>query len=114
MSKVKWYPVNSGLRGDFVNKIQVKNLELYDSRPLGELYSEEKETFRIVNHGQRPYEFLDDVHLTVTFELSLDRIKIQRFVFSLLDWLGDVGGLIEILFISFSLVYALFHYQTFE
>ena len=50
----------------------------------------------------------------MTFELSLDRIKIQRFVFSLLDWLGDVGGLIEVLFISFSLVYVIFHYQTFE
>ena len=86
------------------------SLELYDNRPLGELLVEEEDIFRIVPFGERPYEFSDAVHLTVTFELSLNRIKIQRFVFSLLDWLGDVGGLLEILFISFSLVYMLFHY----
>ena len=50
----------------------------------------------------------------VSFEVSLDRIKIQRIVFSLLEWLGDVGGLLEILYISFSLLYLAFHYQTFE
>ena len=50
----------------------------------------------------------------VSFEVSQDRIKIQRIVFSLLEWLGDVGGLLEILYITFSLIYIVFHYQTFE
>ena len=46
--------------------------------------------------------------------MSLDRTKISRNVFSLLDWVSDVGGLLEILFIGFSLIYMVYHYQTFE
>ena len=50
-----------------MNKIQRTNLELYDNRPLGELLSEEHDIFRIVPNGERPYEFPDDVHVTVAF-----------------------------------------------
>ena len=46
--------------------------------------------------------------------MSLDRTKISRNVFSFLDWASDVGGLLEMLFISFSLIYMVYHYQTFE
>ena len=35
-------------------------------------------------------------------------------MFSLLDWLGDIGGLFEIFFISFSLIISIYHYKTFE
>ena len=47
MAKVKWYPIVSNNREEFVNKIQMTNLELYDYRTLGELYSEEDNIFRI-------------------------------------------------------------------
>ena len=110
MSKVTWYPITSKTRGEFVNKIQMTNLELYDSITLGELYPQEEDIFRIVSHDSRPWEFDDAVHVQVTFEVSLDRIKIQRFVFSLLDCLGDVGGLLEILGVCFTLIYMLYHY----
>ena len=89
-------------------------MELYDNIPLGELYPESREIFKITSQNQRPYEFPDGNQVVVSYEVSLDRIKIQRIVFSFLEWLGDVGGLLEILFISFSLVYMVFHYQTFE
>ena len=46
--------------------------------------------------------------------MSLDRIKIQRYVFSILECLGDVGGLHEILAIIFGLIYGVFHYETYE
>ena len=99
---------------EFVNHIQVTQLELYDNIPLGELYPESREIFKITSQNQRPYEFPDGNQVVVSFEVSLDRIKIQRIVFSLLEWLGDVGGLLEILYITFSLLYMAFHYQTFE
>ena len=102
------------MRMEFVNHIQTTQLELYDSIPLGELFPQNKKIFSVVPGEARPYEFFDNNHVVVSFEVSLDRIKIQRFVFSFLDWLGDVGGLLEILFISFSLIYMVFHYQTFE
>ena len=46
---------------------------------------------------KRPYEFDDNVHVAVTFELDLDLTVIDRQVYSILDWLGDIGGLAEAL-----------------
>ena len=97
-----------------MNHIQTTQLELYDNIPLGELYPQDEKIFSVVPGEARPYEFFDNNHVVVSFEVSLNRIKIQRFVFSFLDWLGDVGGLLEILFISFSLIYMAYHYQTFD
>ena len=50
----------------------------------------------------------------IVYEMNLDIRHVQRNVFSLLDWLGDVGGLFEILFIFFSLIMSVYHYKTFE
>ena len=33
------------------------------------------------------------MHISITFEFDLDLIVIDRQVYSILDWLGDVGGL---------------------
>ena len=32
----------------------------------------------------------------------------------MLDWIGDVGGLLEAMFVIFSLLIAIYHYKTFE
>ena len=88
-----------------MNRVQLTELELQDSIPLGELHTENDNIFKIVADTTRPYEVEDAVHMTIAYELSLDRILIQRNVFSFLDWLGDVGGLLEILFILYSLIY---------
>ena len=39
------------------------------------------------------------MHISITFEFDLDLIVIDRQVYSILDWLGDVGGLGEALFL---------------
>ena len=46
--------------------------------------------------------------------MSLNRRRIQRNVSSLLDWLGDIGGLFETFFVIFSVVINLYHYKTYE
>ena len=48
--------------------------------------------------GIRPYEFPDAVHLSLSYEMNLDKFVIYRTVYTTLDWLGDVGGLMGILF----------------
>ena len=63
MSKVKWYPITSNKRAEFVNLIQMTSLELYDSRALGELYDEAETIFRIDAVNERPWEFYDAVHV---------------------------------------------------
>ena len=43
------------------------------------------------------YEFNDQVHLAISYEMDLNLHVIERTVYTLLDWLGDVGGLMGIL-----------------
>ena len=35
-------------------------------------------------------------------------------MFSLLDWIGEVGGLLEALFVLFSVLITFYNYKTFE
>ena len=61
----------------------------------------------IFNHKHtinRPYEFTDNVHLQITFELELTQYRVDRDVYSMLDWIGDVGGLNEGLTIILTLI----------
>ena len=46
----------------------------------------------------RPYEFRDKVHLSISYEMDLNLYEISRTVYTSLDWLGDVGGLMGIMF----------------
>lgn len=48
-----------------------------------------------MEQGTRPYEFDNQVHISVTFEVDLDLTVIDRSVYNVLDWIGDIGGLGE-------------------
>ena len=54
----------------------------------------------------RPYEFPDNVHMQITFEFDLTLYRVDRDVYSILDWVGDLGGLSEGLVIMLSFIYA--------
>ena len=43
----------------------------------------------------RPYEFADSVQMQVTYEFDLNLYRVDRDVYSLLDWIGDIGGVME-------------------
>ena len=47
---------------------------------------------------KRPYEKDNKVHIQLAYELNLDLKVIDRQVYNILDWLGDIGGLGEALF----------------
>ena len=47
----------------------------------------------------RPYEYEDLVHLAVSYEFNLNLYGVERDVYNVLDWLGDVGGLRDALFL---------------
>ena len=49
-------------------------------------------------HTLRPYEFPDRVHLSLSYEIDLNMRVYDRAVYTALDWLGDIGGLMGILF----------------
>ena len=61
--------------------------------------------FTIEEDGTRPYEFDNQVHMALTFEMDLDLGNINRQVYNLIDWIGDIGGLGEgCFFISVTLL----------
>ena len=75
---------------------------------------EDYNIFKIHETKKRPYEFRDNVHIQVTFEFDLDFTVTDRQVYSILDWLGDTGGLVEALFFIGGTVLILFNYTQFE
>ena len=64
--------------------------------------------------GERPYEYFDSVHTAITYEMNLNRIKIQRNVFSTFELLGDIGGVQSILLTLVGFIMSAYHYQRFE
>ena len=81
---------------------------------VGQLTEVEGSIFGIRQLDKRPYEFKDDVHLVVSYEFDLSRRKIDREVYNLFDWLGDLGGLKTALLLILGYVNSLVNYETFE
>ena len=75
---------------------------------------EDYNVFKIHETKKRPYEFKDSVHIQVTFEFDLDFTVTDRQVYSVLDWLGDIGGLVEALFFIGGTVLIFFNYTHFD
>ena len=65
---------------------------------LDELTHTDIRVFTTEEQSVRPYEFKDNVHLSISYEMELNKQSIDRTVYTLLDWLGDVGGLQGIIF----------------
>ena len=48
-----------------------------------------------------PYDFFDDIQLSITFEFDLTLYEMERTAYNVLDWIGDIGGLLEALLVFF-------------
>ena len=61
------------------------------------LFQETRDIFSLKTGSVRPSTYTDDsldaITGSVVFELSQDRLLVQRIVYSSLDFLADVGGL---------------------
>ena len=56
----------------------------------------------------KPWDFPDNVQVSITYELSRDLDKVNRKVYSILDYLGDIGGLAGALVSLFSAAVMIF------
>ena len=70
--------------------------------------------FSIHDRGERPYEFKDRVHKTLSFEMSTNLATVDREVYTGLDWVGDLGGLFDGLKLMFSSVLAILTYKNYD
>lgn len=68
--------------------------------------------FHTVTGPIRFYDFKDNVQFAVTYELSLDLHVINRKVYGLLDFLGDIGGLTGSLRAIFTLAIMVFQHKA--
>ena len=62
----------------------------------------------------RPYEFYDDIHVTLSFEFDLNRGRIEREAYNMMDLLGDLGGLKTALLVLLAYLNSFVNYHSFE
>ena len=103
-SRTRYIPLNSQLREDYVYKVQLTDLQLQDARfSISAFTQDDKRVFGINQVDRRPWDYEDRIVLAVTIEMDLDLQQINRQVYNILDWIGDIGGLGEgCFFISFT------------
>ena len=115
-SKFVWFPVGSTDRKEIINEIQIQELNLQD-RPLqfSSLTEQDMEIFTISKTGDRPFEFDNSrVHMALSYEMNLDLIYTEREVYSLFDWVGDLGGLHDGVRLFFVACIAFFNYNYYS
>ena len=114
-TRFEYIPVNSQIREEAVYKVRLTDLELQDEYYQFSQLTEDK--MRIFGNSfqfSRPYEFTDRVHLQITWEFDLNLYRVDRDVYSILDWIGDVGGLSEGLVIGLGAILTLLNFKRFE
>jgi len=100
-SRLTWFPINSSARQEFSNNVEMTELELQDFKlmQIGHITEFETQIFSVSESKTRPYEYPDNVHLSISYEFKLDLYRVERDVYNFLDLLGDIGGLRDALFI---------------
>ena len=100
------------MRLDYYNYIELTELDLQDEPwSLGFDAYDVIDIFSIRRGEARPYDFFDDVQLSITYELDRDLRVTKRNVYIFMDWLGDIGGLAGSLYALFGAAVAIFQYK---
>ena len=115
-SRLLWHRMSDQTRIDYLKKVFTTGVYLQDTRQiaLGTITADAGTIFSIRDLQILPYDFFDNIHCCVTYEFDLTYYEMERTAYNLLDWFGDMGGLLEALWIFFVAIYAFMHYQTFD
>ena len=85
-------------RTEIANLIEVTYLDLQDNlMQFGDVTEDNRNITTIRDYQSRSYGSDDDIQVSIIYERDLDFHRVDREVYSILDWLGDVGGLYEAL-----------------
>ena len=110
-----WFPIKSTSREEIVNEITIEELQLQNSPfQFSDLTEVETELFSIKKVGTRPYEFDDKIHHSISYEMNLDLLATDRELYSILDWIGDLGGLYDGLKLFFVALISFFNYNLYS
>ena len=100
--------MSSQIRQESISKVKKDRITMLDEyEDLGGFVKEHATVFRTENIGLRPMEFDKFSHMGVVYEMDFDMRSFDRRVYTVLDWLSDVGGLSRAISAGFGMVYGL-------
>ena len=105
-SNMHWIPLFSNVKEEWSRKVQVSDIYFDDNWYMitGVVGQENSRFFTVSENALRAFEFEDNSHFLLRYEMSDSLIEYQRSVYSALDWLGDIGGLSEAIKAIFILI----------
>lgn len=111
-SVLVWNVVSPQIRSDYYNYIDLTSVSLNDEIWDAGMRTVKHDIFETRPGPFRLWDFPDDVHTVITYELNRDLSIIKRKVFSILDFLGSIGGLAGALIAIFSIAIVIFQYKA--
>ena len=117
-SRFVWNRIRPNLVGDETfYEVHNREIRLQDSRifQLSKYSQQTVMAFDIIEKGKRPpLAFFGIPDETISFEMNLDLEVAEREVYSLLDWIGSLGGFQRGLRTIFSLMLLIMTYKRYE
>ena len=116
-SKLLYMPVNSQMREIIPFSVKKTSLSLQDnmSLMLGDLTMKTRDDlFEVKRLTSLPYEFVDNVWLSITVEMDFDITTYEREVYTCLELLSDIGGLSGMLMTVFGFLIMTWNYQVLD
>ena len=62
----------------------------------------------------RPYEYLDNVHVALSYEFDRNLVTYEREAYTTFEWFGNVGGLAEGLHLFFGMFVMITNYNFYK
>ena len=111
-SFIKWFPLNSELRSDFVMQIYRNEIEMHDSiLGLGASTMVVEKGYEIEQMPTREMIYTEPFQNAITFEVSRQQRHYKRSVYTILDLLAQIGGLVGVMGIAGATCVQLFQYR---
>ena len=111
-SRLIWNPISIESRQIKPFLIQTSELELEQGLffQLGDFTEEEGELYSLKSIPARAYIEDDSVHFQIAYERDLKKYSMEVSVYGLLEMLGDIGGLSEVLWMVGALIISFFQF----
>lgn len=95
-SQFNWFMLNSSQRSEKSREFTVSGITFQDEFiQLGDWTATPAEFFRIEPKVDRPYEYPDKIMFMLRYEMNKNQFYLERTIYGVLDWLGDIGGFNE-------------------
>ena len=92
-SRLNWNVASPQLRTEYANVLEVNKLDLLDNIIDIGFRREQHQVYELNQSGFRVWDFPDSDQIVVSYEFNRNLTTVRRKVYSILEFLGDIGGL---------------------